>query len=442
MRVRAINVGLDTAQAALASYALRTLLETLGLRYEAAEGGFRIPDSRFQIRRSQSAAPEEAVVEVACGQADILGAAAHWLTGRGEEGAERDAFGRVRGATSPLAKAGLLRTPVVHGLMNLLWAALSRAAEAAGAALERVPAWPEGRRFAVLLSHDVDLWRKRTARQLAKELLRAAKAPQRLPQLVRAFTRGPDPWSDLEGIADLEARRGMHSTFFVFAGRPNLRVNGVGVVGCYDAPRQQVGETLRRVAARGWEVALHGSFHSFDSAEHLRGERADLEALVGQPLWGCRQHFLRLAWPATWQAQADAGLRYDATLGYHDADGSRAGFSFPFCPYGGTGTLPVLELPLTVADGALREHQGLGPDAAWERLRGHLERAEADGSMLGLLWHNTHFCELDAPGYRGVYERALDWIASHGGWGASAREICEWWQARKSALTGQAMPAK
>jgi len=347
---------------------------------------------------------------------------------------------------------------LVHDLMALLWAALSRAA-VGGASLPRVPAWPEGRKFAVLLSHDIDLWRKRTPRQLAKELARALAAPRRLAHIPRAFFRGPDPWADLDAIADLEAARGMHSTFFVFAGRPNLRSHGVGIVNSYNAPREEVGQTLRRLAARGFEVALHGSFHSFDSPERLESERADLKALCGQPVLGCRQHFLRLAWPATWAAQAEAGITYDATLGYHDTDGYRAALAFPFRPFGGPhaekdetaektrfeseisnqqsairdSPLPLV-LPLIVSDGALLAHQRLGAEAAWERLRSHLERTEADGSLLGLLWHNTHFCELDAPGYPGVYERALDWTRSHGGWGAAAGEIAAWWSRRAASL--------
>jgi len=393
-------------------------------------------------------------------EADILAAAALWLTGADEGGVPRDPFGRVPGAATPRARAGLLATPIVHDLMNLLWSALRRAAEAAGTPLERAPAWPDGHKFAVCLTHDIDRWRKRTARQLAKELARSLATPRRLPAATRAFTRGPDPWGDLGAIADIEERRGMHSTFFVFAGRPNLRLHGIGIVNSYDASPQEVRDALRRLAARGFEVALHGSFESFASPERLRGERADLEAIVGQSVAGCRQHFLRLERPATWQAQAEAGLRYDASLGYHDADGYRAGFAFPFHPLypssppssssswspsssssssWGPGHRtsqehPLLELPLAIYDGGLHEWGGLDAEAAWERLRGYLERTEADGSMLGLLWHNTHFCDLDAPGYRGVYERALDWIRDHRGWGASARDIADWWTRRAAAL--------
>ncbi len=470
MRVVALAHGLDGEQARQSAYVLGTLLDTLGVRHEAADHGFHIPDSR-------SPAAEEPVVEIACGpamspdeaialhrriggtgvppvehgqdaratdasllryegarvriEADILSAAALWLAGGDEAGVPRDPFGRVPGAATPRAKAGLLSTPVVHPLMNLLWSALCRAA---GTTLERAPAWPDGHKFAVCLTHDVDLWRKRTLRQFGKEMVRGLRSPRRLPAVARAFCCGPDPWSDLDSIAALEERYGMRSTFFVLPGRPNQVVNGVGVVNSYAARPEAVRATLRRLAGRGCEVALHASFDSYRSADALAAERRDVAALAGADVAGCRQHFLRLDRPATWQAQAKAGLRYDASLGYHDTDGYRPGLAFPYQPFGGTGILPVLELPLTIYDGDLYEWGHLDADAAWERLRGYLERAEADGSMLGLLWHNTHFCDLDAPGYRGVYERALAWTRSHGGWGAPARDIADWWSRRTARL--------
>jgi len=361
--------------------------------------------------------------------ADLVATAGFWLTG-GEEGEDgRDGFGRFCGTASPRSRVGLLQTPVATDLMNLLWEAVSQAALGAELPLVRVAAWPSDYRFAVLLSHDVDRWRKRTVRQLAKELVRSARAPWRLGSVARAFCWGPDPWSDLDGIADLEQRRGMRSTFFVLPGRPDRVLDGVRVVNSYNAAPQVVMETLHRLAARGWEVGLHGSFESFSSAERLTAERRDVKALAGEAVCGCRQHFLRFERPITWRSQVEAGLTYDATLGYHDVDGYRAGFSFPFHPFDGE-ELPLLALPLVVMDGALHERQGLSSETAWHRLGRYLERTAADGAMLGLLWHNTHLCDLDAPGYRGVYERALDWTRDHGGWGASARDIAEWWLRR------------
>jgi len=464
MHVCAVIGGLSGERAVLAAYVLRTLLGTLGLPHEIATKppdtlagrvavwyGRPAPDTDaaacVEIACLEPPTPDEAVrclaadppAVVADGagvriDADIVAQAGLWLTGADEADDACDNFGRVCGARTPRGRAGLLHRPVVTELMGVLWQAIRQAAEAAALPITRTPAWPQGRRFAVLLSHDVDLWRKRTARQLAKEMLRSARTPWRLAKVARAFCCGPDPWAHLAGIADLEARRGMHSTFFVLPGRPNRVVDGVGVVNGYNAPAQAVGDTLKGLVARGWDVGLHGSFDSFASAADLAAERGDVAALAGTDVVACRQHFLRFHRPNTWRSQLEAGLTCDATLGYHDTDGYRAGFSFPFHPFDGE-ELPLLELPLVVMDGALHERQGMDADAAWERVRSYLERTEADGALCSLLWHNHYFCGLDAPGYGAVYERALDWIQEHGGWGASAREICEWWRQR-SAVEG------
>jgi len=372
---------------------------------------------------------------------DILGAAGFWLTCRDEASGPTDEFGRRIGSLTPRAKAGLLTVPVVTDLMNLLWEMIETAAHGAGLQLVRVGAWPPPYRFAVLLSHDVDLWRKRTARQLAKEVARSAARPWRLGKVAKTFLRGPDPWSDLEQIADIEEARGMCSTFFALPGRPDILAGGIRVVNGYDAPPEAVAAKLRRLTERGFEVALHGSFVSFDSPLALTEERQAVAEACGREVSGCRQHFLRLEVPGTWQCQVEAGLHYDATLGYHDCDGYRGGFSFPFKPFAGR-ELPLLELPLVVMDGVLRERLGLAAEAAWEVVCRYLERAAADGGMLTLLWHNHYFCDLDAPGYRAVYERALDWVRDHGGWGASADRICRWWQARCATTVGATFQAE
>ena len=492
MQICAVIHGLSGERAALAAYVLRTLLGTLGVPFEVAEAPPPGTDDRLVLWYGTGPCPADVAVEIAClepptatgairwltsadgarqvaflGESravegrplyrdaeerqtlvgiegtrarlgiDLVGAAGFWLMGREESAAGRDILARYCGASSPRARHGLLAVPVVTDLMHVLWDAIQAAATATGHPVERAAAWPDDRAFAVLLSHDIDLWRKRTARQLAKELVRSLPRPQRLPAVLRAFRRGPDPWGDLEGIADLEAARDMRSTFFMLAGRDDWRLPGLRVVHRYPAETGEVQATARRLAERGCEVALHSSLGAYFSPDALADERQDVEALAGGPVAGVRQHFLRFDWPRSWRCQARAGLRYDATLGYHDEVGYRAGLSFPFRPFDGE-ELPVLELPLVVMDGVLRERKGLGAEAAWDVVRGVLERTEADGALCSLLWHNHYFCDLDAPGYRGVYERALDWIREHNGWGATAREICQWWDARSASVARRA----
>ena len=485
MQLCAVVSGLSEERAALASYAVGTMLTTLGLPHQVVAEPPDPTPGHLLLWYSPAEPPADAaaLVHVACfdpptpdgpihraacledrprvaflgahrhvrgrrlyravtdGRAvvaangphvrigfDLIASAAFWLTGGDETSDRHDHFGRVRGTHGPRHDAGLAATPVVTDLMNLLWACIRRAAFAAGRPLARVAPWPAESRFALFLSHDIDLWKKRTVRQFVKEILRSGKPPRTLGEVFRTFFTGPDPWA-LGPIADLEAQRGMHSTFYILAGRPTRHLHGEQIVNGYPVLKRTVRRAVRALDRAGWEIGLHGSFDSHRSAASLEAERKDLERLVGKPVVGTRQHFLRFERPGTWRRQAEAGLCYDASLGYHDLDGYRAGFSFPFRPFDGE-PLPLLALPLIVMDGALYEHQHLDSKDAWPRVRHYLERTRRDGAMLSLLWHNTPFCDLDAPGYRGVYERALDWAREHNGWGAAAGEIVRWWERR------------
>jgi peptidoglycan/xylan/chitin deacetylase (PgdA/CDA1 family) len=486
MNVHAVIAGLPEERAARAAYVLRTFLSTLGLPHEVARAAADGPPDGAVVAYGPSAPPDApALVHIAClepphaaspirfakatdgeerlaflgeshavegrplytresdGQPvvaqdgsrvrlgfDLVASAALWLTGGDEADDCRDELGRPRGAAGPRAEADLTGTPVVTALMRLLGECLDRAAAEAGIARVRLKSWPGGRPLALLLSHDVDRWRKRTTRQFVKELLRSLRRPSRIGQVLRTFASGPDAWA-LEPIADLEAEHGARSTFFLLPNRADARVGGTRVVNRYPVTEEEVATTARRLSVRGWEIGLHASFQP-GQAPDFAAERKHVEHLAGEDVPGVRQHFLVHRGVPTWQAQADAGLRYDASLGYPDADGYRWGFSFPFRPFAGKAP-PILELPLVVMDGALLDHQGLDAADAWDRVEQHLLGAERDEAMVSLLWHNTHFCDLDAPGYREVYERALAWAEERGAWATSAQDIVEWWQRRGGA---------
>ncbi len=486
MRVHAVVAGLPEERAMLSEYVLRTFLSTRGLPHEATRDTADIPPDGAVVAYGPSAPTDApALVNIAClepphaaspirfakardgeerlaflgeshpvegrplytresdGQPvvaqdgprvrlgfDLVASTALWLTGGDETDDCCDGLGRPRGAAGPRADAGLTGTPVVTALMRLLGQCLDRAAAEADIPRVRLKSWPRGRPMALFLSHDVDRWRKRTVRQFAKELLRSLRRPSRIGQVLRTFASGPDAWA-LEPIADLEARHGARSTFFLLPNRADARVGGTRVVNRYPVAEEEVATTARRLSVRGWEIGLHASFQP-GQVPDFAAERKRVEHLAGEDVLGIRQHFLIHRGAPTWQAQAEAGLRYDASLGYPDTDGYRRGFSFPFHPFDGE-ELPILELPLVVMDGALIEHQGLDAADAWDRVEQHLLRAKRDEAMVSLLWHNTHFCDLEGPGYREVYERALAWAEERGAWATSAQDIVEWWERRGAA---------
>ena len=239
-----------------------------------------------------------------------------------------------------------------------------------------------------------------------------------------------------------ETRREFRSTFYVVA-RPR-RAHEYDPLYALDDPvafegsHPTVGAMFRTIGERGFEIGLHGSYQSWRDPQRLAEERGALATATGREVAGIRQHFLRFDLDRTWDAQERAGFSSDATLGYNEAVGFRAGIAAPFHPWDAARTRgrDLLELPLTLMDGALFRGLGLAPEVAMRRTIAHLESVERAGGMAGLLWHPNVAAEALFPGWWACFVTALDHLAARGAWVTSAGEIAAWWRERDRRLNG------
>jgi hypothetical protein len=389
--------------AAERAYALDMVLgHWMGLEFEARaqerpdtaislgdDAPLTLPDGLFATPQADwlTAASVPAELE----RSDVLGTVFLLLT-RYEEVArpERDEHERFPSSATLAARTGRLQSPLVDELVDELW--------------ERLRArWPRLERraasFGLALSHDVD-WPYPEARGPAA-LARAAAGDalrRRDPVLALRRLRGANVNDTFDFLMDCSERRGLRSAFYVMAGRTNPEFDGD-----YDLNDPWIAGLLRRVDERGHEIGLHPSYETFRDPEALRAEyerllRACEAAGVAQRPRGGRQHFLRWENPTTWRAWADAGLEYDASLGFSDVMGFRCGTSreFPVFDLRARRALALRERPLVVMEQALARPADVVPAASACR------RA---GSDLSLLWHNS---KLQSRGERAAYEATLD----------------------------------
>ena len=357
-----------------------------------------------------------------------------------EEGGRRDVFDRFVSARSWLARHDLAATPVVNLYASLLKKALYLVAASQNLPVVHKARWPRGRRYAVVLSHDVDevgrfgagrglqLFGQALARPSPRSLVRGAYFAA--AGATRSLTRGPDPYWNFEDMMAMEEQAGYRSTFFFV---PEARSVNRDPPYDIDAPRLR--SVLARIHAGGWEIGVHGSFDSYTDATVLDSQRRKLAETSGAPVEGIRQHYLRLRVPGSFHAQARAGFVYDSTLGYHDNIGFRAGAAFPFRPFDPESRvpLPMLELPLTVMDGALFWHLKLTPQAAAARTLALLDTVRQQGGLAVLLWHQRVLHEKKYPGWWPVYVQAVEHLRAGGeAWVAPGRQVAAWWLAREA----------
>jgi hypothetical protein len=249
-------------------------------------------------------------------------------------------------------------------------------------------------------------WPFPEARGAAARLRSAAgdAVRRRSPGLALARLRGHNVNDTFDFLMDQGERRGLTGAFYFMAGRTDPRYDGD-----YSLQDRWIAALLRRVDERGHEIGLHPSYRTFRDPEALRAELERLRgacaaAGVRQEPRGGRQHFLRWENPATWRAWAQAGLEYDASLGFSDVAGFRCGTSreYPVFDLLAGERLPLRERPLVVMEQAILAPR---PEAVAEAVAPLAAACRRAGSDLSLLWHNS---SLQTAAERRAYAAALD----------------------------------
>ncbi|MBN1994980.1 MAG: polysaccharide deacetylase family protein [Anaerolineae bacterium] len=292
--------------------------------------------------------------------------------------------------------------------------------------------WPDGCSFALALSHDVDRVTKRW--QFIYYIARAI-ARRRLDQFqkqinsIGAWLRGDDPYWNFERMMELEDNLGVRSTFFFMDERGKVRLSNpksfILFWGRYTLDNPRLQQAIRELDRAGWEIGVHGSYHSYRDGALLEQEKKRLEAIVGHPIAGTRQHYLNLQIPETWYIHAQLGFAYDSTLGYANQVGLRWGTCWPFYPFDPlTGTkIPVLQIPFAIMDGPLMRCPN-----PWQEAIHLVDHVEAAKGVLTLDWHQRMFNKWEAEDYQGMYIRIIQECQQRGAWIVPLGSIRAWWQ--------------
>ena len=317
----------------------------------------------------------------------------------------------------------------------------------------RIRRWPGGRRMALALSHDVDAADLAAPFELAANLAKGVLRRNR--DHMKAFGIGiaslaerPGPYFGFPRWRDWERERGLQSAFYVFF-RPRGVPRDFNDCKSSLASRRTDWETLRRMAAEGWEFGLHPAIHAKDSPGGFERSKAWLESRLGRSVAGLRHHYWALDWrnPASTHRQhQQAGFRYDSSIAWRDRPGFRAGTALPYHPFDPTvgKALDLVEIPCALMDGHILL-SGTGearrdPEAALRMGRDIVDRVREVGGVLVTNWHQEGaFDRLHFRGYMDLLDRLLEPLrCSSDVWVATPQEVCAHWRRLASDLLGAA----
>lgn len=344
------------------------------------------------------------------GRWDPAGAAWWWLARREELAGERDEHGRceLRETLTWRERA----QPVVDRWAEGLLPAARRAAERKGYPLVRLARWPKDAPLAFSGTHSVDQARKWRLPTIASYLLgRGGPAKLSRWRVLGEVLRRHEPWWRFDDILEAEHEVELEATWFVTPHHRHRRDPTFSLERRRD--RRQVAD-LRQ---QGQELAVHGSYRGLDTPELLEQERFEMDDVAGM-----RQHYLRFTVERSWPAQAQAGFRYDSSLGFPHGWGFRAGTAFPFRAWDHDRgqSLKLGELPLVAMDREVIEE----PDLSRKLIDA------VGGGHLNVLWHVAVFDDRDYPGYGEAYRKLLHAAHRAGAWMAPLGRVWEWWRRR------------
>lgn len=279
--------------------------------------------------------------------------------------------------------------------------------------------YPGGKKFAVCLTHDIDMVR-RSARSQGFDALSSMAGGQLSKGLAdarRLMSRRPQ-WLDLGEIMALEEKYGARSSFYFLALARGDRDHA------YDV--QDIEREIREIAGAGWEVGLHGGHRAYAEPEALAAEKRRLEEVLGRPVIGYRNHYLRFRVPDTWASLSKAGFRYDSTMGYTDCVGFRNGMCHPYRPYDPRADreIDILEVPPNIIDGTLFRFMLLDRETAWELTQRLVDATERYQGVITVLWHNHNMFGEELK----FYERLLQYCLEKEAWMTSGAEIETHWE--------------
>ncbi len=309
------------------------------------------------------------------------------------------------------------------------------------------PVWPEGKPFAVCLTHDVDYVSLYSLRQSARFRTQQCFYGDSLTKKVRGLMgwgrdvvralRHANRWDPLhcyERWLEAEAVVGAYSTFFFWPGWRSVGKHHSSDCTyeltdqvAFDGQKCSVAEMIREINCRGWEIGLHPSWYSFNDAEEMKRQKAALEMVLGHDVVTVRQHFLHYDVRVTPRIQTEAGFQYDSTLGFNNNVGFRFGTCYPWRLYDiqNEKELTLIEVPLIVEDVALLNQakgMGLDEDIALLYIEQITEEVKKVGGILTLLWHPNHIIRSE---WWNLYLKVLKYLEDRNAWFGSVQNVAE-----------------
>lgn len=315
-----------------------------------------------------------------------------------EELLNRDRHNRFSALRSHAYKYGYLERPVVDEWIDVI----GKISDKVWHNLKKAPI----KNLTIAPSHDVDFPCKYSycklqyiLKNIISDLLVKKRIDHALTGIALSFyslaTRKMsklDPYNTFDEIMTQSEVRGLNSTFYMVSGGRHKLDPG------YSLGTEAIRRLMKEIHSRGHSLGLHPSYNCIDNPELMEIEFKHLlkiahEEGIEQDSWGIRMHYLRDQYPNLWEQLDRIGIAHDATMGYADRVGFRAGTAHEYNAFNHKTQKEynIIVKPLVIMEGTLysEAYMNLSSDAVLSKISQLKTACKNVNGEFSLLWHNS-----------------------------------------------------
>lgn len=141
------------------------------------------------------------------------------------------------------------------------------------------------------------------------------------------------------------------------------------------------------------DIGIHPSYASNSSFTLLEKEKKNLENITKNSVIRCRQHYIILNFPRTYQNLIKLGISEDYTMGYAAINGFRAGTCTPYNYYDLSKDKETClkVFPFQAMDATFRTYLKQKPTEAEKKIFELYNKVKAVNGTFIMIWHNDTF---------------------------------------------------
>jgi len=300
-------------------------------------------------------------------------------------------------------------TPLISAVIRDFLDAV-RESGLAGEDQAAIDLWPGKAKFAVSLTHDIDIIRRSVPGSVRLAFNR--HLPGGFAALVDSINSAAgitaNPYDDIPRWIELEKEWGQSSTFFAFCGERSHKFDPV-----YKLSKLE--RQIEMIKRKGFELALHTGVESY-RGNGISLSKRQMENISGMEIRGIRPHYLSASFPEYWQAARDASFAYSSSLGYDNRIGHFAGVDLPIIPFDKRNdkAIDIVEFPIAMMDCGLIGNDRADSVDADKRGVELIESASRSGGLIVMDWHQRTFYNRDYPGWVSLFVRMAELARERG----------------------------